>query len=287
MGHDSQPCLASGGTSQAASRNWFTTMALKSSAALHICSVLLIVLFPGYWEWALGIIFSNYLLLTAGVMQPRSRLLGPNMIRLPGEAALRREISLTFDDGPDPDITPLILDQLDQFGAKASFFCIASKVSTYPELAREIVKRGHSLENHTYRHPYTFAFFWPCAITREINRAQDVIFSVTGITPGFFRAPMGFRPPFLAPALVRTGLCHVAWTRRGFDTFANEHEPVLYKLLKGIAPGDILLLHDGRPNRPIKNPHVILNVLPHLLEYLKKHNLKSVSLPAACSQAKS
>lgn len=266
----------------AAARHWFTTPALKISAAMHIGSMLLVIFSPGLWQCALGAIALNYLGLSAGVLRPRSRLLGPNMTRLPAIAGQRREVSLTFDDGPDPEITPLVLDLLDRYGAKASFFCIAEKVSAHPELSREIIRRGHSLENHTSSHPYAFSFFGPRGIMREIGSAQAAIRAVTGVTPRFFRAPMGFRPPFLAPAIERCGLRNVTWTRRGFDTFAKHPEPVLRQLLRGLAPGDILLLHDARPNRPIRNQQVLLEVLPRLLEQLQAHDLRSVSLPQAC-----
>lgn len=280
-----QPSIAPNGDGQTAARHWFTTPALQLSAAAHSGSALLAMLDPGAWQWALGVVAFNYLVLTAGVMRPKSRMLGPNMTRLPDAAARRREVSLTFDDGPDPEITPLVLDLLDQYGAKASFFCIASKVSAYPELAREIIRRGHSLENHTSSHPYVFAFYGPRYILREIESAQATICEVTGVAPIFFRAPMGFRPPFLAPAAERSGLCCTTWTRRGFDTFARHPEPVLQQLMSGLAAGDILLLHDGRPNRPNRNARVILEVLPRLLEHLQTLDLKSVSLTAACSRS--
>lgn len=279
-----QPSIASKANSGNAARHWFTTPALKISAAVHIGSALLVLLSPALWQWALGAVLLDYLCLTAGVMWPKSRLLGPNMTHLPAVAARRREVTITFDDGPDPELTPLVLDLLDQYGAKASFFCIASKVSAYPELAREIIRRGHSLENHTNSHPYTFAFFGPSGILQEIESAQKTISTVTGVKPMFFRAPMGFRPPFLASAMELSGLCCATWTRRGFDTFANDTEPVLQKLLNGLAAGDILLLHDGRPNRPNKNRMVILEALRRLLEHLQTANLKSVSLPDACGR---
>jgi peptidoglycan/xylan/chitin deacetylase (PgdA/CDA1 family) len=263
-------------------RHWFTTPALKISAATHVGCAASILLAPALWKWSLGAILLNYLCLTAGVMWPKSRLLGPNMTRLPAEATRLRKLSITFDDGPDPETTPLVLDLLDRYDAKASFFCIASKVSANPELAREIVKRGHSLENHTTSHPYGFAFFGPRGIMRDINAAQTTIGTVTGTTPRFFRAPMGFRPPFLAPAVERAGLCYTSWTRRGFDTFARNPEPVLQNLMRNLAAGDILVLHDGRPNRPNRNNQVMLEALRQLLEHLQTRNLESVSLPVAC-----
>lgn len=283
MKNCSQPSVSPNGNVQTAVGHWLTTPALQFSAAVHAGSALLVILNPGIWQWALGAVLFNHLILTAGVLLPKSRLLGPNMTRLPEAAARRREVALTFDDGPDPETTPLVLDLLDQYGAKASFFCIANKVSAYPELAREIVKRGHSLENHTNRHPYAFALFGPGGIVREIESAQATICAVTGVAPEFFRAPMGFRPPFLAPAVERTGLCCATWTRRGFDTFALNPEAVLQRLLRDLAAGDILLLHDGRPNRPNRNTRVIREVLPRLLKHLQTVDLKSVSLTTACN----
>lgn len=262
-------------------RHWVTTPALKISAAAHLGCALLVALSPASWQWALGAILLNYFGLCTGVMRPKSRLLGPNMTRLPATATPLREVSITFDDGPDPEVTPRILDLLDQYGAKASFFCIASKVSAYPELAREIIRRGHALENHTNSHPYTFAFFGPRGILREIESAQATISAVTGITPKFFRAPMGFRPPFLAPAIEHAGLTYASWTRRGFDTFASNPERVVRLLLRDLAAGDILLLHDGRPGRPLRNPQIIMEALPRLLEHLRASDLKSVSLTTA------
>ena len=223
------------------------------------------------------------MILATVVIFPRSRLLGPNMIRLPAAAAQRGEVALTFDDGPDPLVTPQVLDLLDQYGAKASFFCIASKVVAYPELTREIIRRGHSVENHTNSHPHTFAFFGPRALQREIISAQNAIYAVTCIAPVFFRAPMGFRNPFLAPVVEREGLQYTSWTRRGYDTLAQSAKPVLRRLKRGIAAGDILLLHDGRSIQPHGEAPVILEVLPRLLEHIKVHHLKPVALPAACN----
>ena len=261
---------------------WRATLALQLSSLVHVFCLALALIFPHLWQWALGIFLLNHLGLTIGVMQPRSRLLGPNMTRLPAAAIQRGEVVLTFDDGPDPQITPQVLDLLDQYGATASFFCIASKVAAYPALTQEIIRRGHSVENHTHHHPHAFALFGPSALQREIDTAQRTIQAVTGVAPVFFRAPMEFRNPLLAPIVQRAGLHYATWTRRGYDTFATDPEPVLKRLQRGLAAGDILLLHDGRSTQLNGDSSIILQVLPRLLEQLKKLNLKPVSLTAAC-----
>ena len=263
---------------------WLTTPALQLGTGLHIFCIALTVLNPTLWPWTLGVVIVNHLLFSATIIiWPRSRLLGPNMTRLPAAAARRGEVTLTFDDGPDPVVTPQVLDLLDQYGARASFFCIAEKVIAHPELAREIIRRGHSVENHTNSHPHAFAFFGPNAMRREIDSAQTAIYETTGVASIFFRAPMGFRNPFLAPVAERAGLCYTSWTRRGYDTFAESAEPVLQRLQRDLAAGDILLLHDGRSIQPHGKLPVILEVLTRLLEHLQTLNLKSFSLPTACN----
>ena len=248
-----QPSIAPNGDRQTAARHWLTTPALQLSAAAHTGSALLVMLNPGSWQWALGVVMFNYLVLTAGVMRPKSRMLGPNMTRLPDTAARRREVSLTFDDGPDPKITPLVLDLLDQYGAKASFFCIASKVSAYPELAREIIGAGtarKTIRTVTLR----IRLFRPWCILREIESAQSTISAVTALRR-IFRAPMGFAPSL--PRQPSALACAAPPTRRGFDTFASIQNRYCGNL-RGLAAGDILLLHDGRPNRPNRNAQIIL-----------------------------
>jgi peptidoglycan/xylan/chitin deacetylase (PgdA/CDA1 family) len=203
------------------------------------------------------------------------------MTRLPAAAIRRGEIALTFDDGPDPEITPQVLELLDRYDAKASFFCIAEKVAVFPELAREIVKRGHSIENHTHSHPYNFALLGWRGLRGQISAAQQTIRDVTGTTPQFFRAPMGFRSPFLAPVTEFLCLRYVSWTRRGYDVFEQNPEHVLRRLLRRLAAGDILLLHDGRSHQPHGGSTVVLEALPRLLEHLRGQGLRSVTLPVA------
>ena len=109
--------------------SWKPAPAIKWSAALHAAAAAGVVLAPGTWPWALGAVAADHLLLTAAGLWPRTTVLGPNLVRLPEAAAARREIALTIDDGPDPDVTPAVLDMLDAAGAKASFFCIGARAA--------------------------------------------------------------------------------------------------------------------------------------------------------------
>jgi peptidoglycan/xylan/chitin deacetylase (PgdA/CDA1 family) len=166
---------------------------------------------------------------------------------------------------------------LDRYAAKASFFCIGEKAAAYPDIVEAIVRRGHSVENHTLRHPLTFAFFGMAALRREIAAAQAALAGAAGRTPLFFRAPAGFRSPLLDPVLAALDLRYVSWTRRGYDAVSRDPVTVLQKLTRGLGAGDVLMLHDGAP--------VVLAVLPQLLEQLHTRGLKSVTLPAAFNHA--
>jgi len=201
--------------------------------------------------------------------------LGPNLVRLPAPAVRRREISLTFDDGPDPEVTPRVLELLDRYQAKASFFCIGEKAAAHPELVKEIARRGHSVENHSYHHYNAFAFFSISKLRREVDAAQEAVAAITGRSPAFFRAPAGFRSPLLDPVLASRGLRYVSWTRRGFDAVSGNSTRILRELTRGLAAGDVLLMHDRVP--------VVLSVLPALLEQVAAQGLKAVSLASACA----
>jgi peptidoglycan/xylan/chitin deacetylase (PgdA/CDA1 family) len=227
------------------------------------------------WPWVLGVLGANHLALILAVLWPRGQLLGPNMVRLPAAAVHRREISLTFDDGPDPEVTPRVLELLDRYQAKASFFCIGEKAAAFPDLVKEIARRGHSVENHSHRHLATFAFFGISGLRREVDSAQETVAEIIGRAPAFFRAPAGFRSPFLDPVLVSRGLRYVSWTRRGFDAVSVDPRRILGRLTRGLAAGDVLLMHDSAP--------VVLKVLPALLEQVSARGLKAVSLVSACA----
>lgn len=261
--------------------HWHPTLLIKLSVILHVLVLVSLVVAPDLWQWALATLIGNHLVITAVGLWPRSNWLGPNWTQLPTAAARRNEIALTIDDGPDPLVTPQVLDLLDRFHAKATFFCIGNRAAQHPELCREIMRRGHAIENHSQRHRHDFSLLGMRGFTREIQAAQDTLFSITGVRPKFFRAPAGLRNPFLQPVLSRLGLHLASWTVRGFDTRVKAAEKVKNKLLSGLRPGAILLIHDGNAARTKENIPVILAVLPSLLEAAEKSNLRFVTLQQA------
>ncbi|MDP9012939.1 MAG: polysaccharide deacetylase family protein [Pseudomonadota bacterium] len=256
---------------------------VSGSAALHLGAAAAVLIDARTWPWALGAVVANHGVLTAAGLLPRSRLLGPNWTRLPPSSGARGDVAITIDDGPDPAVTPRVLAQLAEHGAQATFFCIGERVERYAELAREIVHRGHAIENHSQRHRHNFSLMGPAGMLAEIARAQDSIAAVAGSSPRFFRAPAGLRNPFLDPVLEQLQLRLASWTRRGFDTVNGDARTVYRRLANPLRGGDILLLHDGNAARDAAGQPVILEVLPRLLDALAERGLTPITLRAALS----
>lgn len=269
------------------SARWQPTLLIRASIALHVLALPLLVFEPGWWRWILGAVLANHALLAMVGLWPRSRWLGPNWTRLPAAAIARNEIALTIDDGPDPVVTPEVLEILDRHAARATFFCIGEKAARYPDLCREIVRRGHDLENHSQHHRHTFSFLGYSGLMRELQAGQETLSAIAGCRPMFFRAPAGLRNPFLDPVLNRLDLRLASWSVRGFDTRIGDAERVKSRLMRGLQAGAILLLHDGNAARTSKGIPVILEVLPAVLAAAAAANLKLVTLRQADGDFKS
>lgn len=256
---------------------------LRLLLGAHVVALVLVLVRPSLWPVALALAASSHASLFVASLLPRGRWLGPNLRRLPASAG--RTVALTFDDGPHPDVTPAVLQILAEHGARATFFCIGERARAHPGIVRAIIDAGHCVENHSGRHPAGFAFMGPWAMSREIARAQTLLTELSGRAPAYFRAPMGMRNPAVGLVLAALDLRLVSWTRRGLDTIVRDPERVLKRLLRNLAAGDILLLHDGasaisRDGRP-----VVLEVLPLLLERLARENLAVIPIPPSAGSA--
>jgi peptidoglycan/xylan/chitin deacetylase (PgdA/CDA1 family) len=266
---------------RAAAARWRPPLLVQASVACHLGAGVAVAALPTTWPWAAAAVGLNHLLLTATGLWPRSTWLGPNMNRLHGPAVERGEVAITIDDGPDPEVTPAVLDLLDAHAVRATFFCIAERARAHPQLCRQIVARGHSVQNHSRDHSHRFSLLGPGGFAREIGAAQRMLADVTGHLPRYFRAPAGVRNPLLGPVLQRLDLELVSWTRRGYDTVQRRPARVLARLSHALAAGDILLLHDGNAARAADGRPVLLAVLPALLHELALHGLRAVTLPQA------
>jgi len=265
----------------AGARAWKLSPLLRVSTGLHAGGAAALALAPRTWPIVVGALIADHLTVVAAGLWPRATLLGPTLVRLPAAARARREIALTFDDGPDPATTPRVLDLLDAHGARSTFFCVGRRVEAHRDVAAEIARRGHRVENHSHRHRSAFWFLPPAMLRDEIDRAQDAIAMATGRAPRLFRAPAGIRSPLLEPLLARAGLDLASWTRRGFDTVTGDASRILARLVRRLAPGDILLLHDGSSARGASGGPVVLEVLPRLLDAIEAAGLRPVPLEPA------
>lgn len=251
---------------------------IQGSAGLHVGAGALTAVEPQLWPWTLGAVAANHAVLAFSGLWPRSQWMGSNWMRLPDVPAAQHAVALSFDDGPDPEVTPRVLDQLEAARVKATFFVIGTHVARHPALAREIVQRGHALENHSFRHVHTFSVSGPRAMRREIVEGQRIIADTTGFEPRCFRAPAGLRNPFLDPVLQQLNLQLVSWTRRGFDTRVADPARVTKSLLTGLAGRDILLLHDGGAAGAREGRPVVIDALPRVLDGIAAHALTPVLL---------
>lgn len=142
-----------------------------------------------------------------GAAFPRAQLFGPTICRTNSP----RKLALTFDDGPNPAITPKLLGLLDRYQAKATFFLIGRFARECPELAKEVAARGHVVGNHTDTHPNLF-WLAPSQVAAELRRCHDAISNTLGAPPKWFRPPFGMRNPWVIPAASDLGYQTVMWT---------------------------------------------------------------------------
>jgi peptidoglycan-N-acetylglucosamine deacetylase len=170
---------------------------------------------------------------------PAAQLFGPTIRRTGDSSAM----AITFDDGPNPAVTPALLDLLDRHHARATFFLIGRNVRAFPDLTREIAARGHAIGNHTETHP-SLTFMRPGRIADELSRCDQAVDSAVGKKPRWMRPPFGFRGPQLNGVVRRGPLGVVMWSVLAWDWKPQPAAPVIRRLRRAKG-GDIVLLHDG------------------------------------------
>jgi len=179
-------------------------------------------------------------LMTYGVRARSSSLFAPSVYRGP---ASEHAMALTFDDGPS-ESTPALLRLLAEHNVAATFFQCGANVERLPEVAREVVRGGHEIGNHSQTHP-KFYFRSPSFIREELTRAQAAIESAAGVSPSLFRAPFGVRWPGMRAAQQSLRLMGVMWTVIGRD-WKLDTKSIVRRVLPKIDNGSIVCLHDGR-----------------------------------------
>ena len=157
-------------------------------------------------------------------------------------------IALTFDDGPSPSSTPILLDLLARHHLQATFFVVGEKAGQHPELIAAILAQGHTIGNHSWRHDYFLMLRTPKVLKADIRHTQDIL-KKCGITPLVFRPPVGITGPRLGKTLARENLMTVTYSCRAFDGGNRNIRNLAEKILRRLQPGDIIMLHDLPPRQ--------------------------------------
>lgn len=213
---------------------------------------------------ALSPLFLSHILMLYATLVPNCQWWGPVFTRFIPSG---RELWLTIDDGPSPAHTLRMLELLKQFDARATFFVTGANAEKYPHLVTEILTGGHTVANHTYSHPAgTFWCAGPARTTREIDACAESARTTRERPALYFRAPAGFKNMFMHPALARRGMVLVGWSVRGLDTVKRDAAAVAERVEKNLAPGAILLLHEGHrtENLPDFHPRCLELILQRL-----------------------
>jgi len=216
---------------------------------------------------------------------PRSQIFGATVCRTVSPELL----AITFDDGPNPAITPALLDLLDRHQAKATFFVIGRFVRECGGLSKEIAARGHLLANHTQNHPNLF-WMSPKAVRDELDRCQGALQEATGSDAKYFRPPYGFRNPWVVGVARELGMQTVMWTllpgdwrTRSTKRLAERMQPIARHAEAGRAQGtgDVLCLHDGAHRALGGDRSHTLGALEYWLPRWRDLGLKFVTISEA------
>lgn len=192
--------------------------------------------------WLSLVFTASGLCVGLGVSFPQWQLFGKSLCHVRTD---RRLVALTFDDGPDSESTPALLDLLARRNIRVTFFCIGERVARQSELARRIVAEGHAIENHSHHHHFWTNLLGEERLEADLARAQEEIRRVTGRTPVWFRPPIGLTNPSVFRVARKLGLGVAGYTARGLDLRADGPDRIVARLRHGLRPGAILLLHDG------------------------------------------
>jgi peptidoglycan-N-acetylglucosamine deacetylase len=201
-----------------------------------------------------------------GVFHRNSPVFGRVLSRLPGRA---RTVALTFDDGPHPRTTPLILDVLRQERVPATFFVLGKHAERWPDLVRRAADEGHEVGNHGFAHQ-RLHFAGRSRVRQDLERGTEAAVRACHRLPRLFRAPHGFRSPFVTPIANSLGQATVGWTYGVWDSDCPGNEVIAARVLERASPGAIILLHDADGHDSARDRHQTAEALPLIIRGLKE-----------------
>jgi peptidoglycan/xylan/chitin deacetylase (PgdA/CDA1 family) len=210
-----------------------------------------------------------------GLYYPNSYVFGTPITSVSGRG---RVVALTFDDGPNPDATPLILDALASRGVKATFFVLGRHADAWPELVRRVAAEGHTIGNHGWHHR-KLHFRGPSYVRRDLTMGTDSIERASGSRPKLFRAPHGVRSPWVTSIARSLGQRTVGWSRGVWDSAKPGVDRIVTRTVEGTRPGRIMLLHDGDGYDMRGDRSQTAAAMPRILDALLEQGYSFVTIP--------
>jgi peptidoglycan/xylan/chitin deacetylase (PgdA/CDA1 family) len=195
-------------------------------------------------------------------------------------------IAITFDDGPTEPYTSQILDVLRGFDAKATFFVLGARADVAPHVVRRIANEGHEVGNHTWDHA-ALPLRTPSAVRKTISRTSDLVEQVTGRRPRVFRAPFGWRNPWVDGSARREGCEPIAWTVGVHDTDRPGADAIVTRAVAGMVNGSILLLHDGRSLDAAPDASQVVEALPRIVGEAQRRGFRLLTMSALLLESRS
>lgn len=251
----------------------FRALLIKLAAAAAIAACLLALPAPCSWAGAAGCALLALGLIAWGVFDINSSLWAQTLWRGNGKC-----VALTFDDGPDPEFTPRVLQILREKGVQAAFFCVGTRVQAAPELVKQIAAGGHLLGNHSFDHGTWINFGSRRHLRAQIEQCNAAIAQATDVTPRLYRAPFGFKNPALGDVLRALGMTAIGWQVRGFDAVDGNAARIARRVVNGARPGGVITLHDGAGLQGNQDREGTLEALPVIIDGLRARGLKIVRL---------
>ena len=210
-----------------------------------------------------------------GAWHRNSIVFGRVLTHLPGDEPV---VSLTFDDGPNARATPRILDVLRRERVRATFFVLGRHAERWPELVRRTALEGHQLGNHGYFHRKLHRRT-PAYVRDDLTRGTEQIVRASGVRPRHFRAPHGFRSPWVTPIASSLGQRTVGWSLGVWDSARPGADAIASRALEGMKAGSILLLHDGDGYDPAGDRLQTAEALPAIIDGLRRRGFRFTTLP--------
>ncbi|WP_415157479.1 polysaccharide deacetylase family protein [Parafilimonas sp.] len=182
----------------------------------------------------------------------------------------KKEIALSFDDGPAQNYTPQVLQVLKTYNVQAAFFCIGKHIEANKDLLKQVYDEGHIIGNHSYTHDTWFDLFSSAKMSAELAATDNIIKNITGRKPVFFRPPYGVINPNVKKAIINGNYIPLGWSMRSYDTMIRDEKKLLKRITRSVKPGDIFLFHD--------TCKITLNILPIFIQGLRQKGFRIVRL---------